>query len=583
MTNNYSNGIISKPNITNGNPYGVNRTFIARIGNNSSFGTVQIPMLNQQQGLEMIAPDNLFETTNAVNIGENEFYIDYASQIIYFNSKQIGQRIVFVAYDMGEDLILDHKICTLVDNNGNPIETLKDIIDSGFEAIDYLNDIGNAIDITNLLRAEIINGKNMSDDLQEKIICSSLALTELNKTINVAKEKDIELKETNNNATITNTNLKENIKKAEEVIVNANVAKDRLEPIVVRAETIKPHLDASATKGEEVALILDNAILNADITTMKDELSSSISYMPDFGLYGYWSGTNSDWTETWTLRVDDIKKSVDEAFYLGAKKMMVFIYTMKNTQGKYVIGTDIDRILEGVKYAKQKGIIVDMVKLYCKQFRIEFENADISRRNIMNNDWNEIIDQTTSKFGGFVDKICVANEPDNLIVGRTDFDNYVLGWINRGKINGMKSGIITISCVNHSRISESLLLASDYVSTNEYPDCGSKGIDSSVNEIRDSIYPVLYEWQLKMSNKYYNKESIISEIGCRDNDEGLIQPWIYSYNDNTTNDGIIQALMLRGILEATKNIPLSSVYWFYEIVNVARMKSVLKSYTGKVR
>lgn len=293
MGNNYSNGIISKPNISAGNPYGVNRTFIARIANNEKFGTVQIPMLNQQQGLEMLSPDNLFQTSNATNIEENSYYIDYASQVIFFNPKQIGQKIVFAAYDMGEDLISDHKICTLVDNNGNPIETLKDIIDKGFEAIDYLNTIGSAIEITDLLKAEIENGKNMADNLQEKIVVGGNTITLLTNITNEAKDTNIILSSTNDNAkatdttlksTISNANVKDNELKASitsaeskrvevvDVTANANSSKTQLQTVINDSVGKKTQLQTTIDDSVVKNNILQASIGSADIGGMKGDI-----------------------------------------------------------------------------------------------------------------------------------------------------------------------------------------------------------------------------------------------------------------------------------------------------------------------
>lgn len=349
MTNNYSNGIISKPNISNGNPYGVNRIFIARVAISE---TIQIPMLNEQQGIEMVFPDNLFQTNNPANIGEKQYYIDYASQIIYFNPKQIGQKIVFVAYDMGEDLIMDHKICTLVDNFGNPVETLKDILDKGFEALDYLNTVGSAVEITELLKAEIENGLNVSKTLQEKInIAMDTNSTLISNTSKAKSTNDI-LVSNDTKAKATNTLLVNSTTSAEnkrvqviETINNAENKRVEVERATTSADTSKSQLqtviDDSVVKRSQHQTTINDSVVKknellavigqADISTMKNDITSlqtnklnkSDLLVEIKKVHGSGSGLNADLVDG--CNVDDTLTT--ETNLWSAKKVRDTIFT----------------------------------------------------------------------------------------------------------------------------------------------------------------------------------------------------------------------------------------------------------------
>jgi hypothetical protein len=153
-----------------------------------------------------------YETTNS-SPSSNEFFVNYTNGIITFNPSESGKTVM--ANYKGRGLIQypSSRIYTQVDNNNNPIETLKDIIEDGRQAIDVYGGIIQVI----------------SDAQEENIILSNTIST--GDTLHTNLTNDISTGNT------VNANLGSSID-------TANTSNSILQTSIQEAETYFPDIDA---------------------------------------------------------------------------------------------------------------------------------------------------------------------------------------------------------------------------------------------------------------------------------------------------------------------------------------------------
>ncbi|MDC6267372.1 GDSL-type esterase/lipase family protein [Lysinibacillus fusiformis] len=126
----------------------------------------------------------------------NGFKVDYVNKIVTFNNAHSGKQLHFKYFGEGNHYYSPHSIYTKLDK-GTVVETLGDIIDNGFDALDALDKLdqkldevnqatNNAITVTNNAKDVITEGNQVIETTNDKI-------SEINSTINEATTKISEL------------------------------------------------------------------------------------------------------------------------------------------------------------------------------------------------------------------------------------------------------------------------------------------------------------------------------------------------------------------------------------------------------
>lgn len=187
---------------------------------------------------DMVEVDNYEDLTE-----ENQYWVDYKNPLgnIYFHPGKKAQTYNIKYGSKGYTLISANKIFTKLDEDGNVVEVLSDILEQGRDIIDELLILGGGVQVFYKLQQAIADGNELHTNLQSDISTG----TTLNESLKVEipkaqtiepklKEQNVEanrilplLTEQNEQAVINHNNLQEDIANTSEIIDKINaIGKD---------------------------------------------------------------------------------------------------------------------------------------------------------------------------------------------------------------------------------------------------------------------------------------------------------------------------------------------------------------------
>ncbi len=113
--------------------------------------------------------DGFTECYNLDEVDELTYYVSYAQGVVYFDSRYNGKVVIIEYEGIGYEAISASRVYYKLDSDGNITETLEEIFDKMKFQFDLIENLGNAVTIIEKLEANIINGQNVHDSIQDDI------------------------------------------------------------------------------------------------------------------------------------------------------------------------------------------------------------------------------------------------------------------------------------------------------------------------------------------------------------------------------------------------------------------------------
>lgn len=136
----YQDSLLTKFNYDeHGNPISVSMVETQTITKKGLVQLVQFPDEFQRVRVQNDEGNYLYETQNAYEIGENQYYVNYANGIVYFNPNQVGKSFKFTYAGRGVELISTSRIFHKYTEDGDEVvQTITDILDNTLETTENL-------------------------------------------------------------------------------------------------------------------------------------------------------------------------------------------------------------------------------------------------------------------------------------------------------------------------------------------------------------------------------------------------------------------------------------------------------------
>jgi hypothetical protein len=322
---------------------------------------------------------------------------------------------------------------------------------------------------------------------------------------------------------------------------------------------------------------IDNrfAQTNARLSDIENKIINR-KFKPKFGTSTQWGGWKNGGS---TVTLERMKNDVDKWIEIGFEELSVTIHTSM-VDNAPIISENLDLIMHGVDYAISEGLDIKCVKLHCNEFRqaIVESQANVT---MLSNAWLDIITTVGNLFKTKTNLFVVINE-GGPIFERESLVNFVVNSLRRAKSLGFKAGITPASLNGWRKLSSDIVAELDFYSLNFYPSIGTKGLDTTVEEVESVISNTgILRWINECKRQDDNKEVIITETGCADYEVALLEPWIWTWGDgqDVTNNGKVQALMMEGVFKTLETSKLDSLLWWFDLEG-NESKKIVKRYVG---
>ena len=314
---------------------------------------------------------------------------------------------------------------------------------------------------------------------------------------------------------------------------------------------------------------------NAQLSDIENKIINR-KFKPKFGTSAQWGGWVNGGS---TVTLERMKNDVDKWVEIGFEELSVTIHTsmVDNTP---IISENLDLIMRGVDYAISEGLDIKCVKLHCNEFRQAIVDSQ-ANVTMLSNAWLDIITTVGNLFKTKTNLFVVINEGGPIFESE-NLVNFVVNSLRRAKSLGFKAGITPASLNGWRKLSSDIVAELDFYSLNFYPSIGTKGLDTTVEEVEGVIYNTgILRWINECKRLDNNKEVIITETGCADYEVALLEPWIWTWGNgqDVANDGKIQALMMEGIFKTLASSKLDSLLWWFDLEG-NESKKIVKRYIG---
>ncbi|EJT5937129.1 hypothetical protein N2W52_001897, partial [Clostridium perfringens] len=195
-------------------------TIVKRINNEVQPIYKNIAVLTQcPSNYHRIIIDNFVERMDLIDspLAENEFFVDYDSGKLYFNSCMNNKQVTIREYyGIGYEAIPTSRIYTKLNDSGMIVETLEDVVDKCLETVSVVDEINNSIEI----------GTKTKEQIESAIDLAKKTDGELVNNISIAIETNKSLERNNKEAESKNADLQDSIKRTKEFIDNLDSSND---------------------------------------------------------------------------------------------------------------------------------------------------------------------------------------------------------------------------------------------------------------------------------------------------------------------------------------------------------------------
>lgn len=176
---------------------------------------------DEYRGIEVIEPLGLYRVYNADEITEDSYWVRDDGNI-FFHESRACQNVMLDYYSIGLPVVGAGRIYTLLDEEGNVIETLEDILEKGKTVIEALKAMSDVIVVINELKTSIYEGTKVVNTLDTTIDEGYKLLAKLNAVEYIQRpEFNNTIAEVNKNLSNNKNEINENkIKIANNILIN---------------------------------------------------------------------------------------------------------------------------------------------------------------------------------------------------------------------------------------------------------------------------------------------------------------------------------------------------------------------------
>lgn len=267
----------------------------------------------------------------------------------------------------------------------------------------------------------------------------------------------------------------------------------------------------------------------------------------------------------------------------GFDAVQVFIALSVDANGVFLAG-NLEDLSYIITQCEANGLGIHHVKIHGSQASTQLKLDTITSNITIENfetQWQTMCTNIANLFLGKTEKFIILNEL-NYFYTDTQYDTFVTSLINAIKTLGFKVGISTINPNDFLKMTDTNKSNIDFIATNWYPYISAKGLNTTNEDAVSALKSnFIIEW-VKYCNTYYSeKPIIITETGCMDIEQALIDGWQWVFADNTTQNGAIQNIFLEALLEVFSDSNIECINLWWEWVSTLT-KETIKEYFGGV-
>lgn len=227
--------------------------------------------IQDRSRVEVILPEGLSETKNIDDIGVDQYYVNYDYGVLIFNKKRIGEYSIVKAKCIGQTFLSDSKIFTEINNNGDVIETINDLIGRNERFFALIKDANELVELNEQIKVSIDSANAVHKKIFNDIVEGTALDDKLVEDIQNAKETNVTLNQTNSNAKEINSTLNNNIH-------SANDIHEKLQSEIPTGSDLYENLKNSISNGQKTKQELDDSISKGELKNYvrKDTLNSDV-------------------------------------------------------------------------------------------------------------------------------------------------------------------------------------------------------------------------------------------------------------------------------------------------------------------
>ena len=288
LRNNYEQLVAQYYTDCEGNPQSVH--IIKKYQVSASNGTIildGIPDMNNNVEVKDATGQILQRVWNVDEVDVNSYYV-WSNGRISLDMSRNGTIVFADYYSVGLELLSADRVFTTLDDKGNVIETLEEVLEKGQESIKELEIMGGIYNANKILESNIESSKNMDTQLENTIKTGDSLDNDLKNNINIATDKDNTLKATisdsvNKNNTLNNT-INDSVNKDNELkatisdsVNKDNELKNTINDSINKDNQLKATINDSVAKDSNLKGTINSANdINAKLLENSNEVLSTL-------------------------------------------------------------------------------------------------------------------------------------------------------------------------------------------------------------------------------------------------------------------------------------------------------------------
>lgn len=223
---------------------------------------------DEYRGIEVIEPIGLYRVYNADEITEDSYWVRDDGNV-FFHESRACQNVMLDYYSIGLPVVGAGRIYTLLDEEGNVIETLEDILEKGKTVIEALKTMSDVIVAINDLKTSTHEAIKVISTLDDTIDRGYELLAKLNAV------EYIQRKEFNDTVNKIDNNLKENRKKID---YTSERMQDNTETIIYNLKNVE------GSYGDCIVIKADDGTFSMIDCFMEENYQIMIQQLDKIGL-----------------------------------------------------------------------------------------------------------------------------------------------------------------------------------------------------------------------------------------------------------------------------------------------------------
>lgn len=276
--------------------------------------------------------------------------------------------------------------------------------------------------------------------------------------------------------------------------------------------------------------------------------------------------------------LEDIDRQIELIKANGIKKAQV-VLTLgfnQNTKKLYIAGSsdNYNKVDYLINKLEENGIELLLLKIHYNAVLNEGETNKEWVETVLGSYTsflelykNKVL-ETANKYKNKFKRIIPINEQKRGFYNEFEYENICLELIRSLKNLGYKVSLSPMGYNDFVTINKNIKDSLDFLSCNIYPNCGDKGINTTISDMVNSFinYNDIDAFIYYCKTNYPEKEIWLTETGCCDNQLSLTDPGNpLTANDNKCDyDGELQRKYIKALLTLYGN-KIDVICYFWEL------------------